>query len=137
MDENRVPIEHARQSASDLFGIILSSMERMELSLVRVQTSVDTNTRRMDTLIETTNHRLDEFRDEMARREAVGTARQETFESVVSTLVAGKANRNELITDVFRKNRAVQAILAAIFLSIAPMAVDHWGLFLERLKDLF
>ena len=98
---------------------------------------------RMDTLISTTNHRLDDYRKEMDRiREEEVTRRVHLAESLIAyqrttfDAIAQKANRSDVVLDVFRGNKAVQAGLVAFALVLTPVVADHWRMLYERIAGL-
>ena len=90
----------------------------------------------MDKLVDTTNHRLDDFRDDMDTHKTQLAQSLLASQTVIAAAVERKADKADLVVTVFRKNKAVQVVTGALALTMTPVIIDHWRMLVERFSSL-
>lgn len=136
-DEQTQPgIPEARTAASDLFRVILSTLERNEQTIDRLDRNVGRLSERMDDLSEATNHRLDDFRSDMDERRAQAAQAILAYQATMRAALEAKADKKDLVLN-FATNRTVRIVTALIVCALTPVIVDHWTSWVEQARLFF
>jgi len=107
----------AAQASFD--ALLIESLRDIRDSVGRVEDKTDHTNRRMDTLIDTTNHRLDDFRLSM-----------DAHQREVRVAIGGKADKEDLpqlVAARLLNNKIIKWAIGGIFGAVAgTAAVQHW-----------
>lgn len=102
-DARTTVVEEVQQKATDVFSVILGTLSRLDSGQHRLEEKIDRQTERMDVLVDTTNHRLDDFR-------LIMDSQAVEFR----TAIRNKVDKTDLLTSVGFK--------------LGNMKVVRWGL---------
>lgn len=128
------------QQAASMFGIIAATLNGLTQTVGRIDEKTDRQGERIDELVSTTNHRLDDFRaDRDSHRTELAQAML-AHQQIVSAAVAQKADRSEIGTGIIwreiKTSRTLQGALGVLVVVLSPVVIENWRMLMESIRGL-
>ncbi len=130
------------QKTHDVFGVILGTLSRLDTGQGRIEEYLGVQVTRMDTLVDTTNHRLDDFRRDMTDHRTQTATVLLANQKVLADAVAQKVDKKDLealplFWNEIKHNRALQGIIFTCGVALSPVVAFNWASLVESVRGIF